>query len=247
MSWVAAAVVGSAVAGGVAANSSAKKSAKAVGKAEARSIAEQRRQFDLVRSDTAGQRLIGNAALDQLAQLYGYGSLQTTTTPGTDPVTTRAGLNRGFEKITIPGTPESTTTTLEGGGSPNTAGFFQSPDYQFNLDQGQQAIDRSAAARGGLLSGSAVKSGQRFASGLASREFGSYVDRLMQQAGLGSTGIGASAAAGANAANNISAANINAGNARASAYQTGANGVNSAVQGGIGNLLLNRYLQPGAA
>jgi hypothetical protein len=127
-------------------------------------------------------------------------------------------------------------------GKPDMSAFFESPDYQFNLAEGQKAIDRSAAARGGLLSGGAVKEGERYASGLASREYASFIDRLMQQAGLGSTGIGASASAGMQTANNVGNAAITAGNARGSAYMQGANALNNSVQGGISNLLLARYL-----
>lgn len=132
-------------------------------------------------------------------------------------------------------------------GTPDMSAFWASPDYQFTLGEGQKAIDRSLVARGRALSGSGVKEGERYASGLASREFGSYMDRLLQQAGLGSTGIGASAAAGANAVSNIGQAYQNAGAARGSAYMVGGQGMNNAIQGGVSNLLLMRYLQtPGA-
>jgi hypothetical protein len=123
--------------------------------------------------------------------------------------------------------------------------FFASPDYQFNLAEGQKAIDRSAAARGGLLSGRAVKEGTRYASGLASREYASFVDRLMQQAGLGSTGIGAATSAALSTGSNVSNAITNAGNARASGYLNTGMAVNNAVQGGISNFLLSRYLNSG--
>jgi hypothetical protein len=147
-----------------------------------------------------------------------------------------------------PAAPAGAGAPAAGTGKPDMSVFFESPDYQFNLGEGQKAIDRSAVARGGLLSGSAVKEGQRYASGLASREFASFYDRLASQAGLGQTGIGASAAAGANAAGNIGAAYMNSGNARASAYMQGAEGINNAVQGGISNYMLNRYLmQPRTA
>jgi hypothetical protein len=135
-----------------------------------------------------------------------------------------------------------------GTGKPDMSAFFESPDYQFNLQEGQKAVDRSLVSRGRALSGQGVKEGERYASGLASREYGSFMDRLLQQAGLGSTGIGASAAAGANAASNIGQAYQNAGAARGSAYMIGGQGVNNAIQGGVSNLLLMRYLQtPGAA
>lgn len=200
-------------------SSAANRAANAQQAAADAATAEQRRQFDLVRSDTAGQRAIGNAALDRLSHLYGYGTL-------------------------------SDSGTLTGGtGTADMSGFFTSPDYQFNLNQGQQAIERSAAARGGLNSGNTLAAASQYAQGLASREYSGYMDRLMQQAGLGSTGIGASAAAGANAANNIGNAQINAGNARASGITGAANanaagitGINSAIQGGISNQLLMQYL-----
>ncbi len=198
MDWVDTAVnVGSALYSGDRAND-------AVRDASREGIAENRRQFDLVRADTAGQRALGNAAIGSIASLYGYDD-----------------------------------------GTPDMGAFFTSPDYQFNLAEGQKAIDRSAAARGGLLSGAAVKEGMRYGSGLASREYSSFVDRLLQQAGIGATGIGASAAAGANSAGNISSITQNAGNARASIYsQTGAN-VNNAYTAARENHLLRRYLGEG--
>ena len=134
-------------------------------------------------------------------------------------------------------------TSGAGSGQPDMSAFFESPDYQFNLGQGQQAIDRSLAARGRALSGAGVKEGTRFASGMASREYGSFVDRLLAAAGLGTTGTSISANAGMTAAGQIGAAQQNAGNARASAYLTGAQGVNNAVQGGISNYLLAQYLK----
>lgn len=116
--------------------------------------------------------------------------------------------------------------------------FTQSPGYQFNLAQGQQAIDRSLAARGKSLSGQGVKEGIRYASGLASNEFGPFYDRLLASAGLGTTGAAASANAGANMASNVGNASMAAGNARASGYanQFGA------LQGGIQNALFKKYL-----
>jgi hypothetical protein len=78
---------------------------------------------------------------------------------------------------------------------------------------------------------------------MASREYGSFVDRLLAAAGLGTTGATLSANAGMAHAGNVGAAQINAGNNRASAYMAGAEGVNNAVQGGISNYLLSQYLK----
>lgn len=44
------------------------------------------------------------------------------------------------------------------------------PGYQFRLEQGQLGLNRTAAARGGALSGAAVKDALNFNSGLASQE-----------------------------------------------------------------------------
>jgi hypothetical protein len=129
-------------------------------------------------------------------------------------------------------------------GAPDMSRFFTSPDYQFNLEQGQQAVDRSMLARGRGLSGAAVKEGTRFASGLASSEFGNYYNRLASQAGIGQSSTNFTGQAGMNAAANIGGYQVNAGNARASAYMAGAEGVNNSIQGGIGNYLTMQYMKP---
>ncbi len=45
------------------------------------------------------------------------------------------------------------------------------PAYQFQLKQGQQALDRQNAARGAGFSGSQLKAAQQFGQGLASQEY----------------------------------------------------------------------------
>lgn len=120
-----------------------------------------------------------------------------------------------------------------GGQAPDLTAFTASPGYQFRFDEGNRAVDRSAAARGLLHSGAAVKAQQRFGQGLASQEFGDWWNRLAGVAGVGMGATGATAGAGANAANNISAAYQQAGNARASSYAN----IGSAANTGINNVL----------
>lgn len=127
-------------------------------------------------------------------------------------------------------------------GRPDMSAFFESPDYQFNLAEGQKAIDRSLVARGRGLSGAGVREGVRYASGLASGEFNNYTNRLLTMAGLGNAATSSTAQAGANAANNNSAALIANGQNRGSAYANMAAGVNNSVQGGISNYMLMQYL-----
>jgi hypothetical protein len=133
-----------------------------------------------------------------------------------------------------------------GTGRPDMGAFFESPDYQFNLAEGQKAIDRSLASRGRALSGAGVKEGTRYASGMASNEYSNFLNRLTTIAGLGNAAVNTSVGAGLTTAGQIGAAQQNAGNARASAYMAGANGMNNAVQGGISNYMLQRYLQGGS-
>ncbi len=131
-------------------------------------------------------------------------------------------------------------------GAPDLGAFFESPDYQFNLQQGQQAIDRSLAARGRSLSGAGVKEGVRYASGLASGQYSDFTNRLLAMAGLGQAATTATAGAGANMANMNSNALLQNGTNRANiAMQNGAN-INNAAQTGISNWMLTKYLNQGA-
>ena len=246
------AIIAGAVVGAGASAYSARQGAKATGRAADASIAEQQRQFDLARADTAGQRALGDAAIARLSALYGYGSMPNPSAPsasGTPGVDQSSGFrinpNGSIGRVLTGGSGTDVQTPSTTGGtssSPDMGVFFASPDYQFNLAQGQQAIERSAAARGGLVSGNTLTAATGYAQGLASREYSAFVDRLMQQAGIGATGIGASAAAGANAANNISNINMNAANARVSGINNMASGVNNTVQSGLSNYLMMQYL-----
>lgn len=51
------------------------------------------------------------------------------------------------------------------------------PGYQFQLEQGQQSVNNSAAAKGSLLSGATMKEMNRFGQGLASTSFQQAWDR----------------------------------------------------------------------
>lgn len=66
--------------------------------------------------------------------------------------------------------------------------FEADPGYAFRMSEGLKGLERSAAARGGLLSGGAGKALQRYGQGLASQEYGNAFDRFQReraaQAGL---------------------------------------------------------------
>lgn len=141
----------------------------------------------------------------------------------------------------------------------NMADFYNDPGYQFQLQQGNQAIERSAAARGGLLSGAAAKSIAGYTTNLANTTYGDAFNRAQQSsalqynqlagvAGLGQTSLQATGNAGTAAANaGTSSANgvantimsgaTQAANARASGYVGVGNALNSA-----GGSLSNYYM-----
>lgn len=52
-----------------------------------------------------------------------------------------------------------------------TQQFQADPGYAFRLAEGQKALERSAAARGGLISGGALKAAQRYGQEMGSQEF----------------------------------------------------------------------------
>jgi hypothetical protein len=59
----------------------------------------------------------------------------------------------------------------------NMSDFTQDPGYGFRLKQGQKALDASAAARGGLISGNALKAAQGFGQDMASQEYNNAFNR----------------------------------------------------------------------
>jgi gamma-glutamyltranspeptidase len=59
------------------------------------------------------------------------------------------------------------------------------PSYQFRFNEGQRAIDRSAAAGGSLYSGGTLKALARYGQDYASTEFGKDFDRNNQLAKYG--------------------------------------------------------------
>lgn len=112
-------------------------------------------------------------------------------------------------------------------------GFEATPGYDFRLQQGMDAVQGSAAASGGLFSGRSMKALNDYGQGMASQEYGNYLNRLGGMVDSGQGAAGLQATAGANFATGASNALASGGNARAAGYMGTAN----AVQGGIGNAL----------
>jgi len=114
----------------------------------------------------------------------------------------------------------------------------QDPGYAFRLAEGLKALDRQASARGGLLSGAALKGTQRYAQDYASQEYQNAFNRELAKynttaalAGVGQTSANAlTSAAGTYGANAAEAA-LQGANARASGYMGMTNALNNALSG----------------
>ena len=59
--------------------------------------------------------------------------------------------------------------------------FQADPGYGFRMSEGMKALERSAAARGGLLSGATLKGIQRFGHDLGSQEFHNAFNRYQEE------------------------------------------------------------------
>jgi hypothetical protein len=125
-------------------------------------------------------------------------------------------------------------------GGPEAQNFLQmDPGYQFRLSEGMKALDRQAAARGGLISGGALKAAQRYGQDLGSQEFGAAYNRLASMANVGPQAAGVMSNLGQNYATNV-------GNIYQQQGQTAANAAlarGSAYSGGLNQLgyLAGRY------
>lgn len=60
------------------------------------------------------------------------------------------------------------------------ADFQKDPGYQFRMEEGQKALERSASARGGLMSGAALKGIAQYGQNFASNEYQNAYNRFNQ-------------------------------------------------------------------
>jgi hypothetical protein len=122
----------------------------------------------------------------------------------------------------------------------NMQTFQQDPGYAFRIKEGQQALDRSAAARGGLISGAALKAATRYGQDMGSQEYTNAFNRyqveraarlnpLQSLTGMGQTTANTIGTAGQNMATNVGEAYAGGANARASGYIGGANALSSGL------------------
>jgi hypothetical protein len=122
--------------------------------------------------------------------------------------------------------------------------FTQDPGYAFRLKEGQRALDASAAARGGLISGNALRAAQGYGQEMGSQEYQNAFNRyqiernaklapLQSLAGVGQTTAQQLGQTGATNAANVG--NYLTGGAAAQA--AGQVGSANAITGGVSQYL----------
>ena len=139
------------------------------------------------------------------------------------------------------------------------------PGYGFRMSEGMKALDRSAASRGNLLSGSTLKSAERFGQDMASQEYNNAYNRYVgnqatqRNALAGLTGFAPTASSamqagdtayGSNAANlasNTANAMAGAGATRASSYGNALAGIGQNIYNTMNpnpmNAMMAAYMQ----
>ncbi|WP_441235665.1 hypothetical protein [Bradyrhizobium sp. 930_D9_N1_4] len=114
--------------------------------------------------------------------------------------------------------------------------FQQSPDYQFALKGGTEALDNSAAAKGGVLGGNQIRAQTEYGAGLATQNLSNYLTRLSGLSGqgiqaggyLGQIGTGVGTQVGASASN-VANSTMAAGTAEASGILGTVKGIDSGL------------------
>jgi hypothetical protein len=175
----------------------------------------------------------GYAGTNALLKALGLGHL--------NPMNTDGGVNS-----TAYGETSLNTSDVAGDRANALSDFQASPGYNFRLNEGTKALDRSAASKGMLLSGAQTKAVTDYGQNTASQEWGNYINQLM-----GLSGQGAGSAANTNSANTsaynsgvnaltqgqLAAANygMQSGNALAAGIGNGIRSLGNIVGFGIGN------------
>jgi len=112
--------------------------------------------------------------------------------------------------------------------------FSNSDGYQFGLQNGLQAVNASAFAKGGGLSGATLKGLNNYAQNAAQTEEGNYYNQLGGLASNGLNAVGTVTGSGTNLANQVSSNNNTASTASQNAALASASGLNSLIGTGLG-------------
>jgi hypothetical protein len=118
------------------------------------------------------------------------------------------------------------------------ADYQADPGYAFRLGEGQKALERSAAARGGLISGGALKAATRYGQDMGSQEYQNAFNRYQTSRANQLQPLGNLMSSGQAAASNQGTAAGNYGTNAGQAYMAGGQAM-GAGQLGMGNTISN--------
>jgi hypothetical protein len=170
-----------------------------------------------------------------------------------------AGLSAQNQMLTLLGLEGGDTTSPEFGRYTrdfSMSDFEADPGYGFRMSEGMKALERSAAARGGLLSGATLKGIQRFGQDLASQEYQNAFNRyhinrnaqlnpLQGFLGQGQTSTNVLTGAMGQPGQGVAAAQQAGGAARASGYVGGANALTGALSSAVPNYMMYNFMNQG--
>ena len=224
--WIAAAVVGSAAIGAYGANSAADTQAQAAKAGQDQQLT----MFNTQNAQNAPFRGAGYSALNTIGSLL-PGQYQQYDAQG-NPTTT--GLGSGY--LTQQFTNEDLNANL-------------SPNYAFNLEQGQGGVRNLANSAGGLIGGNAIKGIEDYTQNFAGNSYQNAFNNFQGQrtniyntlagiSGLGQTANQTTANLSSNTANAISSLGVGAANANAA----GTIGTANAFSGGLNTLGNMQYV-----
>lgn len=198
------------------------------------SLAAQREMYDIGRADLAPYREGGAAAQNQLLSLLGIGGNQTAPEYGK--------YSRDF----------------------GMSDFTADPGYAFRLSEGMKGLNAQAAARGGMISGAALKAAQNYGQQAGSQEYqnafnryqtnrAAQLDPLFKLYSGGQASAAGSAAQSqalgqnlgstyTNLGSNLGQAAVAGGNAMATGGYNAANALTNAANQGVSSYTMNNYL-----
>lgn len=181
-------------------------------------LALQNRMYEQTRTDFSPYRESGTANVNRLNTLLGIGG--------------NTGASDYGRFATADFTPEMFKAGMD-------------PGYAFRLSEGLKAVDRQAAARGGLISGNALKASQMYGQEAASQEYNAAFNRYQTIRGNTLSPFQTGAAAGQSAAAMQGQANANYGSASGQAIGNYGQGVSGAygAQGQGANTAYGNYGQ----
>jgi hypothetical protein len=114
--------------------------------------------------------------------------------------------------------------------------FQADPGYAFRMSEGLKSLDRQAAARGGLISGGALKAAQMYGQDLGSQEYQNAFNRYQTNRANQLNPLQSMMGAGQTATNQLANASQAYGSGMGSAAQNYASGGGSAFMTGGANL-----------